>query len=149
MACGTCAGEHETKDCRRAVTARKCALCKGSHPAWSKDCQYRIREVERTNSILQSTPIYYGAGRRDAAQATPEKRILLRPHEGSNGWQVVGKGRRGRPSQLAAAGNAADQTRIKTSTLKRQRRNSSPEEEDEVIIEATQSTQEQPLATLP
>jgi hypothetical protein len=52
MACGTCAEEHETKDYRRAVTARKCALCKGNHPAWLKDYQYRIREVERTNSIL-------------------------------------------------------------------------------------------------
>jgi hypothetical protein len=54
---------------------------------------------------------------------------------------VVGKGRKGRTSQLAAVGNAVDQIRFETSTLKRQRRDSSPEnlEGSEMIIEATQS----------
>ena len=62
---------------------------------------------------------------------------------------MVGKGRKGRPSLLASVGKAVDQTRLETSTLKRQRRDSSPEnlEGSEMIIEATQSTQEQPIAT--
>ena len=43
--CGKCAQEHETKNCESET--RKCALCKGPHAAWERECPARHRESER------------------------------------------------------------------------------------------------------
>jgi hypothetical protein len=156
--CGACAGDHHTRDCQRDGTARKCALCKGSHPAWAKNCMVRLREVERADIALRTTPAYYGRGQ---YQATPPpasnqrqvagapRSLIRRQDEDSEGWQTVAKGRKGRPSQLSVAASAASQTRIETRGLKRPRHDSAPAQtqDTEAEADATGNTQALLLVT--
>jgi hypothetical protein len=157
--CGACAGEHHTKDCQKAATTRKCALCKGNHPAWDRACQYRLREVERAHLAIKTTPAFYersppntaaiptpaGASRGTSTPQTPQ--LIRRQVDDENGWQPVVRGRKGRPSQLTTAARAADQTRLEPSSLKRQRRDSTPIQEDGMETDVIESTQSQLLLT--
>jgi hypothetical protein len=58
--CGHCAGEHLTRDCS-APAEKKCALCKGPHPAWAQSCEHRKKEMARTEiekEKIRQQPFY-------------------------------------------------------------------------------------------
>jgi hypothetical protein len=140
--CGNCAGDHHSKECDKPHTIRKCALCKGDHQAWAKHCPARLREVERANIVLQTTSAFYGDS---PHTCSPNKTMPTHTYEtNSEGWQVVGKGRKGRPSSLIIAARDPNQTRIDIRGQKR-RRESTPgptqdsEAEDEIVAESTQA----------
>jgi hypothetical protein len=48
-ACGYCAQEHSSQDCPNKAdkTNRKCTNCKGTHEAWSRQCEYRKDEIAK------------------------------------------------------------------------------------------------------
>ena len=52
--CGNCAQEHETKSCTEGKS--KCAQCTGEHPAWHRECPRRVKEYERLEAIIATTP---------------------------------------------------------------------------------------------
>jgi hypothetical protein len=57
--CGRCANDHDTRECTKPVTVRKCALCKGNHAAWSNACRHRIQARERAELAIRTTPTLY------------------------------------------------------------------------------------------
>lgn len=70
--CGKCAGGHPTNshvDSPGAV--KRCAVCKGEHPAWAKSCLIRRKEVEKTKAKLGAKPKYFKIPERKTVQATP------------------------------------------------------------------------------
>ena len=61
--CAHCAGDHGTKECRRADDRSKgrCANCRQpGHTAWMKACPVRSAEIERLQAIARASP---GSGR--------------------------------------------------------------------------------------
>jgi hypothetical protein len=60
--CGYCAGLHETKNCtqkgEQGFTPR-CAVCKGTHTAWSNACPARKKEVGRVEQAKQVRNVYW------------------------------------------------------------------------------------------
>lgn len=62
VACGFCAEAHDTRDCLKKGNARscpRCALCNGSHSAWSRICNARLNELERVAQAHRSRRTYY------------------------------------------------------------------------------------------
>jgi hypothetical protein len=55
--CGNCAEPHDTRMCERETV--KCINCNGSHPAWHPECARRIRERERLDKQMMTTPPLY------------------------------------------------------------------------------------------
>ena len=77
--CGYCAEHHETKHCRhRGVEGftPRCAVCKGSHTAWSNACPARKKETERIEQAKGARSIYWHVPVRDgpAEQTTRHTR---------------------------------------------------------------------------
>ena len=60
--CGYCAGLHETKNCtqkgEQGFTPR-CAVCKGTHTAWSNACPARKKELGRVEQAKQVRDVYW------------------------------------------------------------------------------------------
>jgi hypothetical protein len=123
-ACGRCAGTHLTNDCEKNQEVKKCALCQGNHHAWAKTCQHRQREAERAQIALRTAPTFYERVQSPTSSYNEPRPTFTFRAEEEEGWQIVAKGRKGRPTHLATAAKAHDQTRI---GMKRQRRESSPQ----------------------
>ena len=121
-ACAHCAGPHHVSECPKdPITGRHCALCKGNHPAWSRDCQYRRREFERTKYAKQTTPALYAQDIKSRGYSPTQLQTnniasfpTFTTQNDPPGWQQATRGRRGRPKQLESAARASDQTRINT-----------------------------------
>ena len=148
--CGRCSGDHETRQCTKPATVRKCALCKGNHAAWSDTCRHRIQARERADLALRTTPALYGRGEtsHDQFQFQTQNSPQTGPQE--EGWQQVSRGRKGRPTFLAVAGRAPNQSRIFTTGSKRPRHeSSSPARESSVraAITITSSSASEPSVT--
>lgn len=62
VACGFCAEAHDTRECPKkgdAMSCPRCALCNGSHSAWSRVCNARLDEIERVARAHRSRRTYY------------------------------------------------------------------------------------------
>jgi hypothetical protein len=147
--CGRCAGDHETRQCTKPVTVRKCALCKGEHAAWSDTCRHRIQARGRADLALRTTPALYGGyeASYDQFQFQAPNGLQVGPQE--EGWQQVVRGRKGRPTFLAVAGRAPNQSRIFATSSKRPRQESSSpaRESNATVTTVTTSNAPEPPAT--
>ena len=52
--CGRCAQEHETRSCIQEVS--KCTHCSGTHPAWHHECPRQVKEHEKLEALIVTTP---------------------------------------------------------------------------------------------
>ena len=57
MICGRCAQEHETRTC--TVETNKCTHCSDAHPAWHHKCPRRIKEHEKLQALIMTTPLLF------------------------------------------------------------------------------------------
>jgi hypothetical protein len=55
--CGRCAQEHETRTCTQEVN--KCTHCSGTHPAWHHECPRRLKEHEKLEALIATTPPFF------------------------------------------------------------------------------------------
>jgi len=110
--------------CSKPATVRKCALCKGSHAAWSGECRHRIQARERADLALRTTPLLYEGSETAYNQFRFQTTNTTQVGAQEEGWQQVVRGRRGRPTFLAMAGRAPNQMRIFTTGSKRPRHES-------------------------
>ena len=61
-ACGYCAQEHDTRDCPSKSgldTTKKCALCRGEHEAWNRQCPARKEETAKMKIAYDTRPRYH------------------------------------------------------------------------------------------
>ncbi|KAF9733767.1 hypothetical protein PMIN01_08110 [Paraphaeosphaeria minitans] len=61
-ACGYCAQEHDTRDCPSKSgldTTKKCALCRGEHEAWNRQCPARKAETAKMKIAYDTRPRYH------------------------------------------------------------------------------------------
>lgn len=61
-ACGYCAQEHDTRDCPSKSgqdTTKKCALCRGAHEAWNRQCPARKAETAKMKVAYDTRPRYH------------------------------------------------------------------------------------------
>ena len=59
--CGWCAGPHNTRSCpnTKDETTRRCSNCSGSHTAWSKSCEMRLKEVRKVQDAREHRARYH------------------------------------------------------------------------------------------
>jgi hypothetical protein len=147
--CGRCSGDHDTRECLKPATVRKCALCKGNHTAWSETCRHRIQARERADLALRTTPVLYEGSETSYEQFRFQTPAGTQTAVDEEGWQQVVRGRKGRPSHLTIAARAPNQSRIFATGSKRPRHESaSPIRESRNGIEAgTSSNTSEPAAT--
>jgi hypothetical protein len=145
--CGRCAGTHSTRDCEKPDTFHKYVLCQGNHNAWAKTCQHRQREAERAQIALRTAPTFYERLRSPTSlYQKPRPTFTFRTEEENEGWQIVAKGRKGRPTRLSTAAKAYDQTRL---GIKRRRRESNgpaaaTDRNDEEMVDTSQEDSQVP-----
>jgi hypothetical protein len=147
--CGRCSGDHDTRECLKPATVRKCALCKGNHTAWSETCRHRIQARERADLALRTTPVLYEGSETSYEQFRFQTPAGTQAAVDEEGWQQVVRGRKGRPSHLTIAARAPNQSRIFATGSKRPRHESaSPIRESRNGIEVvTSSNTSEPAAT--
>ena len=113
QACGICAGDHSSSQCKidreKERNRQKCVVCGERHPAWSRDCKIRQQHIYRAKLALQTTPIYYEESREHTVGEESRPTFHFDTQD-SEGFTPVA--RKGRPSFLTKAGQAANQTRI-------------------------------------
>ena len=86
QACGHCARGHQSKDCpAKSSTAEfvpKCAICKGSHTAWSPACPAKQKELQRVERAKLERHHYWPIQnhRREARVSDPGAREGDVPH---------------------------------------------------------------------
>jgi hypothetical protein len=86
--CGWCGSkDHEEEQCeanRKVLGAEakraRCVNCRGPHPAWSIECQVKMRRVEEARIAFHSRPLTFG--------------IDPAPSPSDEGWQIVQAPRR-------------------------------------------------------
>ena len=55
--CGKCSEHHRTAECHSET--RKCAGCKGEHPAWHESCLTKINAIEKLKARKRQTHAYF------------------------------------------------------------------------------------------
>ena len=75
--CGYCAERHESKHCKHhgveGFTPR-CAVCKGSHTAWSNACPARRKELQRVEQAKEARSIYWHVPAKGATATSATQR---------------------------------------------------------------------------
>jgi hypothetical protein len=72
--CGWCAGPHNTRSCLHSKdeSTLMCSNCSASHPAWSKNCEARLKEDRKVNHSRANRERYHQVPTtRGAGQAQP------------------------------------------------------------------------------
>lgn len=73
-ACGVCAEEHSSRDCPTRIDTsapRKCAVCQGSHAAWSGQCPIRKDEMAKIRAAYDARPVYHPTTEKEPQDPTP------------------------------------------------------------------------------
>jgi hypothetical protein len=120
--CAECAGSHPAEQCTKGPEAsRKCALCKGNHRAGSQSCAIERKKKERAEYARNHASTLYVCSQiampkvdtkpASAANTHPQ------PQPAADTWQIISRGRRGRPTQLSQAANDRSQLRLDTQQL--------------------------------
>jgi hypothetical protein len=63
--CGFCAAPgHNTNDClgKEEKATHRCALCKGNHPSWARECPVRVKQAELAKDAYNTRPVRYQTG---------------------------------------------------------------------------------------
>jgi hypothetical protein len=147
--CAECAEHHTAEACPKGPEAkRKCALCKGNHRAGSQSCELERKERQRAEYARNHAHPQYlctSSSSLDHTNTTtaPPVPTQQQPQPPANGWQIITKRQRGRPSQLQQAANDPAQLQLSSTQLgKRKERDfSAPSPPDR-----TNRSQSQPAA---
>lgn len=124
--CAECADNHWSDHCTKGPgSARKCALCKGTHRAGAHTCEAERKERQRIEYIRTYTPELFQCTMPSFPTAKPiittdlpaPSQTQSQPITMVDAWQVVSKGRRGRPSFLSQAAKDRGQLRIAMNQL--------------------------------
>jgi hypothetical protein len=121
--CAECADNYITEKCPNSPeTSRKCAVCKGSHRAGAHKCEVERRERQRVNTARNRASALYPCQSTYLSPSpfqTASTSVLLlisptcqQPQPPKEGWQIVTKGLRGRPSLLQQAAKDPAQSQI-------------------------------------
>ncbi|RYP40778.1 hypothetical protein DL767_001424 [Monosporascus sp. MG133] len=74
-ACGYCAKDHNSRDFLTRTNdsiPRKCAVCQGTHVAWSHQCQTRKEEIAKVRAAYDTRPTHYSVrGEQDPRPGEP------------------------------------------------------------------------------
>ena len=60
--CRKCSGPHNHRVCPED-NKKRCAKCNGEHEAWSRECVFRQREMNRIEGEIKATPRFHRDGR--------------------------------------------------------------------------------------
>jgi hypothetical protein len=72
--CGYCGGKHQTRDCEQDKHApcMQCPACEqGTHPAWSRDCPARKKELIRSKLAYNNKQTWYPEAATGPAEIQP------------------------------------------------------------------------------
>lgn len=90
LRCGTCSGEHDSRDHKPEDKGVKCPVYNGAHTAWDMQCARRSREFQRVRQRLQTkATLYDTTGLRTPRKTAEEKKD-------SEGFTVMEKPQRRR-----------------------------------------------------
>jgi len=81
QSCGYCAELHETKNCKQKGERGfipRCAVCKGTHTAWSNACPARKKELGRVEQAKQVRNVYWHVTSKDDPPSNDNPRTVRR-----------------------------------------------------------------------
>jgi hypothetical protein len=114
-ACGYCAQEYDTRDCPSKSgqdTTKKCALCRGEHEAWNRQCSARKEETAKMKIAYDTRPRYHPVpgptGGNIRTEGMPEARQRTRTNQAAAGQE----NQNGRTRSLSRRGQKRTNTGI-------------------------------------